>query len=146
LRYPFCPQPPTENDTQSQAEYLSDYVEFENRNNCVEGCHVKPQYTAMAHYMLLLWQLNVNEWCFVSDDDSTIQSCIFKVFSEKLRDGKAIYFTRQYGYAKMALTIIRTFYNFCWKRKYGVGVYMTPVRRLGITEKVFEYEDIVYYR
>ncbi|MCB2305647.1 hypothetical protein LGL08_00260 [Clostridium estertheticum] len=33
---------------------------------------------------------------FVSDDDSTIQSCIFKVFSEKFSNEHAIYFTCQY--------------------------------------------------
>lgn len=53
LRHSFCPQTPTLHDTQSQNDFLSDLAIFNNRKNYVEGCHVKPQYTAMAHYILL---------------------------------------------------------------------------------------------
>ena len=97
----------------------------------LDGCHVKPQYTAMAHYILLSWQLNVKQWYFVSDDDNTLQNC----------RKSYIYANYNPKYAQQVLTIFRTFYNFCWRRKSG-NAYMTPAQKLGLTDKVFDYKDI----
>ena len=96
LKYSYCPQPPTTYDSQTETQYRIDLDTFNNRRNYVPGCHVKAQYTGMAHYFLIKNTLNVNKWYFVSDDDSTIQNCIFKVFSEKFSNENAIYFTCQY--------------------------------------------------
>lgn len=61
-------------------------------------------------------------------------------------DGKSyIYANYNPKYAQQVLTIFRTFYNFCWARKYG-DIYLTPAQKLGLTDKVFNYEDIVYFR
>jgi transposase-like protein len=59
-------------------------------------------------------------------------------------DGKSyIYSNFNPKYAQMALTILRTYYNFCfsYKTKDRVG---TPAQRLGITEKQFNIKDIIY--
>lgn len=290
LKYSYCPQPPTNYDSQSETQYRIELNKFNNRKNYVQGCHVKNQYTGMAHYFLIKNALNVNKWYFVSDDDATIQSCIFKVFSEKFSTENAIYFTCQYEknlsievagteafkqrinltnwaksrglkekslweiakkkliddlynhkfysiktvngvscpvrgdnpikhplptkdegvrlvnlisylsyisdedlakliiqvnnrsinnffqtirrrisilerplvtargdgrsyiyanynpkYAQQITTILRTFYNFCWTTKIGDKKF-TPAQRLGITDKVFDYKDIIYFR
>lgn len=43
----------------------------------------------------------------------------------------------------MALTILRTYYNFClaYKTKETVG---TPAQRLGIAKKQFDLKEIIY--
>lgn len=44
----------------------------------------------------------------------------------------------------MALPILRRYYNFCLPYKSGDKKKFTPAQRLGITEKVFTIEDILY--
>jgi hypothetical protein len=65
-------------------------------------------------------------------------------------DGKSyIYSNFNPKYAQMALTILRTYYNFClaYKTKKGKQeVIGTPAQRLGITKKVFDIKDIIYFR
>lgn len=62
-------------------------------------------------------------------------------------DGKTyIYANYNPKYAHMLITILRTFYNFCWTRKYLDKKIMTPAQRLGISDKVFKAEDIIYFR
>jgi hypothetical protein len=61
-------------------------------------------------------------------------------------DGKSyIYSNFNPKYAQMALTILRTYYNFCfpYKTKDKVG---TPAQRLGLTDKQFSLKDIIYLR
>ncbi|WP_043932214.1 hypothetical protein [Bacillus sp. EB01] len=48
-------------------------------------------------------------------------------------------------YAQMAVTILRTFYNFCKPIKSG-NTLQTPAQRLGISDKVYTWEDIIYKR
>lgn len=95
LKYSYCPQPPTKLDDQTDEEYDSFLMEFNQRKNFVDGCHVKTQYTAMAHYFLLKRDLDVKQLYFISDDDSVIETCIFRMFAEKFLDGNAMYFTCQ---------------------------------------------------
>jgi len=95
LRYPFCPQPPTSFDRQSEFEFIKEFQEFELRKNYVEGSHTKRTYTAIAHYLLLKQMLNVKEWFFVSDDDATLESAVFRVFSNVFLSGYGNYFTCQ---------------------------------------------------
>ena len=47
-------------------------------------------------------------------------------------------------YAQYSLTILRTFLNFCETYKYK-GEDVTPAQRLGVTNKVFTIEDIIYF-
>lgn len=41
LRYPYCPQPPTRKDEQTEAEYNIEIQQFELRKQYVEGSHTK---------------------------------------------------------------------------------------------------------
>lgn len=65
-------------------------------------------------------------------------------------DGKSyIYSNFNPKYAQMALTILRTYYNFClaYKTKEGkTETIATPAQRLGISTKKFELNDIIYLR
>ena len=65
-------------------------------------------------------------------------------------DGKSyIYSNFNPKYAQMALTILRTYYNFClpYKSKDGKKeTVATPAQRLGITKKQFTLNDIIYLR
>ncbi|MDP4084976.1 MAG: insertion element protein [Bacillota bacterium] len=61
-------------------------------------------------------------------------------------DGKSyIYSNFNPKYAQMALTILRTYYNFCKPFKKGKAN-ETPAQRLGIANKVYSWEDIIYKR
>lgn len=62
-------------------------------------------------------------------------------------DGKSyIYSNFNPKYAQYALTILRTFYNFCYPYKSADGLILTPAQRLGITNKKYEINDIIYLR
>lgn len=65
-------------------------------------------------------------------------------------DGKSyIYSNFNPKYAQMALTILRTYYNFClaYKTKEGkTETIATPAQRLGIAKKQYELNDIIYLR
>ncbi|MBE1554160.1 insertion element protein [Sporosarcina limicola] len=61
-------------------------------------------------------------------------------------DGKSyIYSNFNPKYAQMAITILRTYYNFCFAFKSN-GTRETPAQRLGITDKKFDLKDIIYLR
>lgn len=61
-------------------------------------------------------------------------------------DGKSyIYSNFNPKYAQMAITILRTYYNFCFAYK-SKGTMETPAQRLGITDKKFDIKDIIYLR
>lgn len=65
-------------------------------------------------------------------------------------DGKSyIYSNFNPKYAQMSLTILRTYYNFCLTyntRKRRTITEETPAQRIGLTEKVFSLDDIIYFR
>lgn len=62
-------------------------------------------------------------------------------------DGKSyIYFNFNPKYVQMALTILRTYYNFCLLYKTPNGTNEAPAQRLGIAKKVFDLKDIIYLR
>jgi hypothetical protein len=50
-------------------------------------------------------------------------------------------------YAHQELTLLRTWYNFClpWQRG-GKNKKLTPAQRLGIADRAYTLEDIIYYR
>ncbi|MBD8068805.1 insertion element protein [Bacillus sp. PS06] len=66
------------------------------------------------------------------------------------KDGKSyIYANFNPKYAQMAITIMRTYYNFCLTyntKQSGETVSKTPAQRLGITDKEFDWNDIIYLR
>lgn len=65
-------------------------------------------------------------------------------------DGKSyIYSNFNPKYAQMALTILRTYYNFCLSYKTKEGekdVIATPAQRLGLVNRQFSLKDIIYFR
>ncbi|MFP5115964.1 hypothetical protein ACSU64_27005 [Bacillaceae bacterium C204] len=65
-------------------------------------------------------------------------------------DGKSyIYSNFNPKYAQMALTILRTYYNFClaYKTKEGkTETIATPAQRLGLVTKKFNINDVLYLR
>ncbi len=96
LKYAYSPQTPTSLDNQTEAEYLEELDKFNKRKDYVPGCHTKIQYTATAHYWLINQLVHTPHWYFVSDDDATLQSCIFRIFSDYIKSKDAHYFTCQY--------------------------------------------------
>ncbi len=96
LKISYRPQPPTMYDSQNQPDFQAELAQFDKRRDYVEGNHVKPQYTAIAHYYLIKEYVKADRIHFISDDDSTIESSIFKVFSDKFKEQNALYFTCQY--------------------------------------------------
>ncbi|MBD3107555.1 insertion element protein [Bacillus sp. AGMB 02131] len=61
-------------------------------------------------------------------------------------DGKSyIYSNFNPKYAQMSITILRTFYNFCQPVKIGDSE-KTPAQHLGIANKAYKWEDIIYKR
>lgn len=61
-------------------------------------------------------------------------------------DGKSyIYSNFNPKYAQMSITILRTYYNFCKTYKVGDNE-KTPAQRIGIANKVYGWEDIIYKR
>ncbi len=63
-------------------------------------------------------------------------------------DGKSyIYSNFNPEYAQYAITIFRTYYNFCTPYKaYKKDQKLTPAQRIGITDKVYDWKDIIYFR
>lgn len=62
-------------------------------------------------------------------------------------EGKSyIYANFNPRYAQYATTILRTYYNFCLKYKTKDKVYKTPAQRIGLTDKVFDFKDIIYFK
>lgn len=60
-------------------------------------------------------------------------------------DGRSyIYLNYNPKYAQYATTIFRTFYNFCWATK-TKDRFSTPAQRLGIADKVYDINDIIYF-
>ncbi|WP_254178205.1 MULTISPECIES: insertion element protein [unclassified Planococcus (in: firmicutes)] len=61
-------------------------------------------------------------------------------------DGKSyIYSNFNPKYSQMATTILRTYYNFCMPFKAN-DTELTPAQRLGIANRVYTWEDIIYKR
>ena len=63
------------------------------------------------------------------------------------RGDKKSYIYANYNprYAHYAVTIFRTFYNFCWTTDV-FGTKMTPAQRIGIADKVYDIKDIIYFK
>jgi hypothetical protein len=84
-KFSFYPQPPSTNDTQSKAEYNHELSKVEKRAKYTDGLHVNSTYTSIAHYWLIKEQLNASEWRFITDEDSSLITAIFRVFAKEIR-------------------------------------------------------------
>lgn len=62
-------------------------------------------------------------------------------------DGKSYIYTNfNPKYAQYALTILRTYYNFCMTYKVNKEKRLTPAQQIGITDKKFTMKDIIYFK
>lgn len=92
LRYSFFPQAPTKDDEQSTVEYMKELDDFNLRNKYVDGMHVNSTYTTLAHYFHLKLMLNAKEWRFVTDNDSSLMTSLFRVFAREIKRNDAYHF------------------------------------------------------
>jgi hypothetical protein len=62
-------------------------------------------------------------------------------------DGKSyVYSNFNPRYAQYAITILRTYYNFCHTYKAIGGKNLTPAQQLGIANRKYNMNDIIYYK
>lgn len=92
LRFSSSPQPPTKNDTESNAEYAHRLNEFNRRKRYIDGLHTNSSYTVLAHLWLIKQVINTDKWRFVTDEDETVMNGIYRVFSNEIKDGDAHHF------------------------------------------------------
>jgi transposase-like protein len=92
LRYSSYPQEPTENDTQTQAEYNEALRRFNLRERYIEGLHTNSTYTTMAHFWLIKELLKAKEWRFITDNDTSLMSAMYRVFVEDFKSYSAHHF------------------------------------------------------
>ncbi|MDF2946514.1 MAG: hypothetical protein K0S51_1193 [Bacillales bacterium] len=73
-------------------------------------------------------------------------SILERPLSTARRDGKSyIYVNPNPKYAQCSLNLFRFYYNFCYEIKSADGLKLTPVQRLGITNKKYEIRDLIYF-
>ncbi|WP_102261546.1 insertion element protein [Mesobacillus jeotgali] len=92
LDFSYYPQEPSPYDNQSEIEYKSELNSFNRRTQYVDGLHVNSTYTTMAHYWLIKQMVQADEWRMISDNDSSIISAFFRVFSKEIRLTNAHHF------------------------------------------------------
>ena len=85
LYHEYAPQPPTPFDNQTDEGYQQERSLFEDKENYVSGLHVKSTYTCLAHFWLLKQSLKAKNYYFVTDQDTTIQSAIHRIFSDEIK-------------------------------------------------------------
>ncbi|MEW9050190.1 MAG: insertion element protein [Neobacillus sp.] len=83
--YSFCPQLPTENDTQTEWEYRKDMKKFERRDRYIDGLHTNSTYTTFAHLWLIKQMIKASEWRFVTDKDNALMTAYSRVFAKEIR-------------------------------------------------------------
>ena len=90
--YAVFPIKPTENDTQTMAEYQKELTKINVRQHYVDGLHVGATYTTMAHFWLLKQCVKTRRWRFVTDDDLSLKTAISRLFSGEINEKKAHHF------------------------------------------------------
>ncbi|THE08870.1 IS1 family transposase [Bacillus timonensis] len=93
--YSHFPQPPSPNDTETKSEYYQNLSKVEHRAKFIDGLHVNSTYTSIAHMWLLKQMINSKEWRFVTDEDATLMTSIYRVFSDEIRKYDAHHFLCQ---------------------------------------------------
>jgi transposase-like protein len=84
-KHSFYPQPPSANDTQTNSEYKNELSRIEKRAKYTDGLHVNSTYTTIAHHWLIKKLVNSSEWRFVTDEDSSLITAIFRVYAKEIR-------------------------------------------------------------
>jgi hypothetical protein len=83
-KFSYYPQPPSKNDTQTEAEYYDDLRKIELRERYVDGLHINPTYT-IAHLWHIKQLVKASEWRFVTDKDNSLMTAIYRVFTKEIR-------------------------------------------------------------
>ncbi|WP_326182387.1 insertion element protein [Virgibacillus halodenitrificans] len=92
LDFSYYPQEPSPKDTQKPHEYRTELNAFNKRMQYVDGLHVNPTYTTIAHYWLMKQMVKAKEWRMISDNDYSIKTAFFRVFSKEVRLSDAHHF------------------------------------------------------
>ncbi len=100
LRFSYAPQPPTERDSQTRQEYEQEWRRFARRANYIDGLHVKSNYTALAHFWLIRQMVKADEWRFISGEDGSLMTAIYRVFAPEIRRAEAHHFLCKTDHAK----------------------------------------------
>ncbi|MCI3921206.1 insertion element protein [Paenibacillus sp. TRM 82003] len=90
LRFDHEPQPPTSADAQSMADYVNELSHL--RDDYIDGFHVNSSYTAYAHFWLLRQMVRAKEWRFITDNDASLTTALYRAFSREIRLGEAHHF------------------------------------------------------
>ena len=64
--------------------------------------HISSTYTAFAHFWLIQQLVQAKEWWFITDDDSTLATAIYRVFSKDIRLYNAHHFVSKIDKNKTA--------------------------------------------
>ncbi len=91
-KHSYYPQPPSNNDTQTKSEYKTELSKIENRAKYTDGLHVNSTYTTVAHHWLIKELVNASEWRFVTDEDSSLITAIFRVYAKEVSLSDAHHF------------------------------------------------------
>ncbi|OMD90639.1 insertion element protein [Paenibacillus odorifer] len=109
LRFSFAPQPPTSLDLQTTEEYVNEFKTFERRKAYIDGLHVNSTYTTFAQFWLLKQKINAKEWRFVTDEDSSISTALYRAFQREVRIGEAHHFLCKMDRTKTRAQAFREF-------------------------------------
>lgn len=82
--YSSCPQLPTQFDTQTESEYLTELSEFIRRKTYVDGLQVNSTYTSIAQLWLIKQMVHSKNWRFITDEDHSIKTAINRVFAKEI--------------------------------------------------------------
>lgn len=109
LRFSYAPQQPTEHDTQTMAEYLDELNQFNRRKKYIEGVHVNSTYTTFAQLWLLKHTVKAGEWRFVTDEDSSIMTALFRAFKKEFSIGYAHHYLCKIDRSKSVQTAFKEY-------------------------------------
>ena len=87
LRTSYIPQPPSPNNYQTKSEYQQELRMIRNANQGLRGLHINSTYTAMAHNWLIKELINAQNWRFVTDQDNSLMTALFRVFPKEIALG-----------------------------------------------------------
>jgi transposase-like protein len=102
FRLSYYPQEPTKEDEQTYTEYIAELAKIKDRNKLIKGMHINSTYTGIAHFWLIQQMVQSKEWRFVTDDDSSLATAIYRVFSKDFRLYNAHHFVSKIDKKKSA--------------------------------------------
>lgn len=133
-RFSFYPQPPTKNDTETTTQYLAALRQFDRRAKYVDGLHLNSTYTTFAHLWLIKRMVNAENWRFITDDDSSILTAIYRIFAKEIRLTDAHHFLCMVDHSKSLKDTYQEYKDgrnalFSWGK--SIGEYKSTMRKLG---------------